>query len=221
MAKADYQLTQSAHAFYRFSYFKNSLLANAGLGFSVYDNKDITRNQVVGAGLQHRELQPQRPLRISEIPEPDRGRDPGQQFAAGRIIRWKSRWAARVWSQDQTILRRRARCKVIISSSTTAASHWVRISSATASVITTLWAGVSRPFQSIAPYLITNVGDLETTFAQTGPFPGGDTNPLNYPVEFVTWAMAWDISRRPRPSVTRRAASPTIASAPTWVTIGK
>ncbi len=48
MAKADYQLTQSAHAFYRFSYFKNSLLANAGLGFSVYDNKDITRNHVIG-----------------------------------------------------------------------------------------------------------------------------------------------------------------------------
>ncbi len=48
MAKADYQLTQSAHVFYRFSYFKNSLLANGALGFSVYDNKDITRNQVIG-----------------------------------------------------------------------------------------------------------------------------------------------------------------------------
>ena len=48
MGKADYQLTQSMHGFYRFSYFKNSLLANAGLGYSVYDNKDITRSHVAG-----------------------------------------------------------------------------------------------------------------------------------------------------------------------------
>ena len=40
-------------------------------------------------------------------------------------------------------------------------------------------------FQSIAPYLITNTGALEPAFAQTGPFPGGDTNPLNYLVELV------------------------------------
>jgi hypothetical protein len=42
------------------------------------------------------------------------------------------------------------------------------------------------PVQSLAPFLSTNVGLSEETFAQTGPFPGGDTNPLNYPVEYVT-----------------------------------
>jgi hypothetical protein len=48
MAKADYQLAHSAHAFYRFSYFQNSFTANGGLGFSVYDGKNVTRTHVVG-----------------------------------------------------------------------------------------------------------------------------------------------------------------------------
>ena len=42
------------------------------------------------------------------------------------------------------------------------------------------------PFGTLAPSLYTNVGASEETFAQGGPFPGGDTNPLNYPVESVT-----------------------------------
>jgi hypothetical protein len=48
MAKADYQLAQSAHAFYRFSYFKNSFTANGGLGFSVFDGENVTRTNVGG-----------------------------------------------------------------------------------------------------------------------------------------------------------------------------
>jgi hypothetical protein len=48
IGKLDYNLGNGAKAFYRYSYFKNSLLATFGLGFSVYDNKDITRQHVVG-----------------------------------------------------------------------------------------------------------------------------------------------------------------------------
>lgn len=48
LGKVDYQLPKNAHAFYRFSYFKNSLGATFGLGFSLYDNVDITRNHVLG-----------------------------------------------------------------------------------------------------------------------------------------------------------------------------
>jgi hypothetical protein len=42
------------------------------------------------------------------------------------------------------------------------------------------------PFNSSAPILFTNVGLPEQSFAQNGPFPGGISNPLNYPVEIVT-----------------------------------
>lgn len=48
MGRLDYNLTNSAKAFYRFSYFKNSLGATFGFGYSLYDNIDVTRNHVVG-----------------------------------------------------------------------------------------------------------------------------------------------------------------------------
>src|ERR1700732_4987883 len=48
LGKVDYSLGRSAHAFYRFNYFKNSLPGTFGNGFSVYRNQDITRTHVVG-----------------------------------------------------------------------------------------------------------------------------------------------------------------------------
>jgi Carboxypeptidase regulatory-like domain len=48
LGKVDYDLGNGAKAFYRYSYFENSLFATFGLGFSVYDNKDFTRSHVVG-----------------------------------------------------------------------------------------------------------------------------------------------------------------------------
>src|ERR1700674_1577032 len=48
MARADYQFPHSVHAFYRFSYFQNSFVANGALGFSVYDGKNVSRTHVAG-----------------------------------------------------------------------------------------------------------------------------------------------------------------------------
>jgi transposase-like protein len=48
LGRADYQV-KGAHIFYRYSYYQSSLLAAAGQGFQVYDTKNITRSQVVGA----------------------------------------------------------------------------------------------------------------------------------------------------------------------------
>lgn len=48
VGKMDYNLGNNAKAFYRYSYFSNLLAATFGLGFSVYDNKDVTRQHVVG-----------------------------------------------------------------------------------------------------------------------------------------------------------------------------
>jgi hypothetical protein len=46
-------------------------------------------------------------------------------------------------------------------------------------------AGAFVPLGSLAPSLFTNTSPFEQAFAHGGPFPGGETNPLNYPVEFV------------------------------------
>jgi carboxypeptidase family protein len=51
LGKVDYNFGNGAKAFYRYSYFANSLFATFGLGFSVYDNKDNTRTHVVGVDL--------------------------------------------------------------------------------------------------------------------------------------------------------------------------
>jgi len=48
LGKVDYNFGNGAKAFYRYSYFSNSLDATFGLGYSVYVNKDITRINVVG-----------------------------------------------------------------------------------------------------------------------------------------------------------------------------
>jgi len=48
LGKLDYDLGNGAKAFYRYSYFHNSLFATFGLGYSVYDNTDFTRQHVVG-----------------------------------------------------------------------------------------------------------------------------------------------------------------------------
>src|SRR5438132_5517171 len=48
LARADYALGGSAKAFYKYSYFSNSLFATFGLGYSLYDNKDVTEQHVLG-----------------------------------------------------------------------------------------------------------------------------------------------------------------------------
>jgi len=48
LGKVDYNFGNGAKAFYRYSYFANSLFATFGFGFSVYDNKDYTRTHVMG-----------------------------------------------------------------------------------------------------------------------------------------------------------------------------
>jgi Carboxypeptidase regulatory-like domain len=48
MARADYQLPHSVHAFYRFSYFQNSFVTDGGTGFSIYAGKNITRSDAAG-----------------------------------------------------------------------------------------------------------------------------------------------------------------------------
>ena len=54
LGKVDYNFGNGAKAFYRYSYFANSLYATFNFGFQVYDNKDYTRTSRGRAGLQHR-----------------------------------------------------------------------------------------------------------------------------------------------------------------------
>ena len=48
LGKIDYNFGKGGKAFYRYSYFANSLYATFNFGFQVYDNKDYTRTHVAG-----------------------------------------------------------------------------------------------------------------------------------------------------------------------------
>ena len=48
LGKMDYDLGNGAKAFYRYSYYQSSLFATFGLGYSVYDTSNFTRQHVAG-----------------------------------------------------------------------------------------------------------------------------------------------------------------------------
>jgi hypothetical protein len=185
MGKADYQLTQSAHAFYRFSYFKNSLLANAGLGFSVYDNKDITRNHVIGldfnTGSFSHSIRFEYLKFQNQIVDATLGSSlPLAAFPLEIQMGYTGLVTGPNYLAPQSTLQSNHQAKY--DGSKSLRSHVIRYGFGFNHIV----GGGFANFQSIAPFLFTNVGTPEMNFAtQYGPFPGGDTNPLNYPVEGV------------------------------------
>jgi hypothetical protein len=184
MAKADYQLAPSAHTFYRFNYFQNSFTANGGLGFSLYDGKNITRTHVAGLdfntgsfshSIRFGFLKTERNLadgtRGSGLPLADYPLDMQMGFTG--MLTGPSMNASVLWRQSNH--------QAKYDGSKTLGLHIIRYGFNFNRIAS---AGFV-PFGSLAPALFTFVGPSEVAFAQTGPFPGGDTNPLNYPVEFV------------------------------------
>jgi hypothetical protein len=184
MGKADYQLTQSAHAFYRFSYFKNSLLANAGLGFSVYDNKDITRNHVIGldfnSGSFSHSIRFEYLKFQNQIVDATVGSSlPLANFPVEIQMGSTGLVTGPNYLAPQSTVQSNHQLKY--DGSKSMGAHVIRYGFGFNHIV----GGGFANFQSIAPFLYTNIGTSETNFAANGPFSGGDTNPLNYPVETV------------------------------------
>lgn len=184
MTKADYQLTRSMHGFYRFSYFQNSFAANGGTGFSVYGGKNTTRTHVTGLDFNTRnfshsirfgflksELQHLNATSGTDLPFANYPLN--MQLGNTGLITGPNGAAPAIAVQ--------ADHQVKYDGSVTLGRQIIRYG------LTFNRIGVAGfvPLQSLAPFLSTNVGSSEEAFAQTGPFPGGDSNPLNYPVEFV------------------------------------
>jgi hypothetical protein len=186
MAKADYQLTHSVHAFYRFSYFQNSLYANGGFGFSVYEPKNITRTHVAGfdfntggfthsirfghlkTELNHADATIGTGLPLADIPLEIQMGNTGMTTGPSGGAPWAILASYHQFKYD---------------GSKTLGLHIIRYGFDFNRIAVAAFA----PAYSLTPSLITNVGRAERDFAEKfGPFTGGDTNPLNYPVETVT-----------------------------------
>jgi len=185
MAKADYQLTPSVHAFYRFNYFQNSFTANGGFGFSLYDGKNITRTHVAGIdfntgsfshSIRFGYLKTERDLA-------DGTRGTGLPLADYPLnIQMGFTGLITGPTPNAPIVFRQSNHQAKYDGSKTSGVHIIRYGFN----FNRIALGAFVPFASLAPNLFTFVDPIEQGFAQSGPFPGGDTNPLNYPVEFVT-----------------------------------
>jgi hypothetical protein len=189
MAKADYELGHLVHAFYRFNYFQDSFRANeglnGGLGFSIYAGKNVTRTHV--AGLDFNTGSFSHSVRFGYLKTDrnltDATRDSGLPFSSYPLnIQMGNTGLATGpnYFAPEDILQSNHQVKY--DGSKMAGAHIIRYGFD----FNRIGAAGLVPIGSLAPSLFTNVGPSEESFAQAGPFPGGDTNPLNYPVESVT-----------------------------------
>ncbi len=190
MAKVDYQVTRAVRAFYRFSYFQNSLVANGGLGYSLYEPKTVTRSHVAGVdfntgsfghsirfGYLKTGYVVADGTRGSVVPLADYPLDV-QMGNTGLVI-------GPAGNAFEVLLQSNHQIKY--DGSRITGSNIIRYGFTFNRIV----AAGSVPFQALAPFLLTNVGISEESFAANSCgagspcFPGGISNPLNYPVESV------------------------------------
>lgn len=184
LAKADYQFTQSAHAFYRFGDFQDSFTSNGGFGFSIYSGKNFTRTHAAGLdfitgsfshSFRFGYLKTQRDLSDATLGSglPLANFPLNLQIGLGGLAIGPSPNAGLSFRQSNH--------QVKYDGSKTWGPHIIRFGFNFNRIAASSFA----PFGSLAPQLFTFGSPTQEAFAQTGPFPGGDTNPLNYPVQFV------------------------------------
>ena len=194
LAKADYQLTRAVRTFYRFNYFQNSFRANGGSGYSVYAGKNITRNQVAGVDFGNGRFS--HSIRFGYLKTERNITDvtlgsnlPLANYPLNMQMGGTGLTTGANSLPPEVILQRDLQGKY--DGSFTYGRHIIRYGLN----INRIAAAGFVPVGSLAPSVSTNVGDLEETFAATGPFTCTATNgstlsgascPLNYPVEFVT-----------------------------------
>lgn len=184
LARLDYQLTKSARIFGRFSYFKNDLGATFGYGFSLYDNVDVTRNEMVGVDFNTGSFS--HSIRFSylkfqnQIVDATTGNsalpfyDLHAELFAGNLVAGPNLLAPQSTPQSDHQFKYDG-SKII-------GEHAIRFGVA----YNHLRGGGFASFFRNGPQIGTAVLPSEVTAAATGPFPGGSGNPYNYPADFAT-----------------------------------
>jgi len=183
LGKADYTLGK-VRLFYRFTMFSNSLAANAGYGFSVYDNKDWTHNHVVGADFNTGTFT--HSIRFSYLKFQNKITDAtlgsalplanlGVTLHIGQFFSGPNLLAPQNTPQSDHQIR--------YDGSKSVHSHIFRYGVS----FNHLQGGGFASFFKNAPYDSTTYNATNIAFANTNPFsPLGAADPLNYPVRSVT-----------------------------------
>lgn len=188
LGRLDYQLTSTARAFYRFSYFKNSLGATFGSGFSLYDNIDITRNHVVGVDFGKGNFT--HSIRFSflkfqnQIVDATTGNsalpfdDLHAEISMGAtgLIAGPNPLAPQSTPQSDH--------EIKYDGTRIWGTHVIRFGVA----YNRLLGGGFASFFKYGPEIVSTVSQAEIAAAAAGPFPGGASNPFNYPADSDTLA---------------------------------
>lgn len=187
LGRLDYSLTKSARAFYRFSYFKNSLGATFGFGYSLYDNVDITRNHVLGVDFNTGSIS--HSIRFSYLKFQNQIVDAttGSSLPFANI-------GAEIFMGGSGLA---AGPNLLAPQSTPQSNHEIKYDGSKIWGAHVVRFGVSfnhvqgggfASFFKNGPQIISAVSSDEVTAAAGGPFPGGASNPFNYPADAVVIA---------------------------------
>ena len=190
LGRADYQFAQSGRLFYRYSYYESSLFATQGAGYQVYDTKNITRTQVVGANFNTGDFTHSIRFEYLKFENQivDETKNSGLPLAnlgleltmVGPGLNTGANFLA-----PQTTAQSNYQIKY--DGTKAVGSHIIRYGLAFSHIQGFTW----EAFQSIQPANVTYVSPLEQSFAANSCgagmpcFAGGISNPLNYPVEYV------------------------------------
>jgi hypothetical protein len=182
LGKVDYNFGNGAKAFYRYSYFANSLFATFGLGYSVYDNKDYTRTHVAGVdfntgtfthSIRYSFLKFQNQivdatLTNHALPDCCTGLEIS---TSGGFYVGPNLLAPQSTPQQNN--------QVKYDGSKVLHSHTIRYGVS----YNHIQGGGFADFYGTAPRASFSNTSNNDAIAIAGPFPGGDTNPLNWPVQ--------------------------------------
>ena len=192
LAKADYNLGHNARAFYKYTYYAASLPASFGLGLSVYDTKNYTRNHTVGLDFNTGTFT--HSVRFSYLKFQNGIVDgltaglpnPGVLLSSGLFFIGPSLLAPQATPQ--------ANREIKYDGSKTLRSHTIRYGFS----FNHIQGGGFANFYGLAPRVSWTTGASQMAFAadscdpnfgtpsqSTTPMPcfaGGASNPLNYPV---------------------------------------
>ena len=188
LGRLDYQLTKNVRAFFRFSDFQNLLGATFGYGYSLYDNKDITRNFVGGVDFNTGSFS--HAIRFSYLKFQNQIID----ATTGSTTLPFANIGAELFMGGTGLV---AGPNLLAPQSTPQSNHQIKYdgSKIIGSHVIRYGVGYNHiqgggfaSFFKNGPQVGSGVSTDEIAAAATGPFPGGASNPLNYPADFVTVA---------------------------------
>ena len=184
LGRLDYQITKNVRAFFRFSDFQNILGATFGYGYSLYDNKDVTRNFVGGVDFNTGSFS--HAIRFSYLKFQNQIIDAttGSTLPFANIHAELFMGATGLVAGPNLLAPQstpQSDRQVKYDGSKVLGSHVIRYGGS----FNRIQGGGFASFFRNGPQVSSNVTTGEIAAAATGPFSGGAGNPLNYPDDFV------------------------------------